>query len=1079
MAEKHIFIGLGGSGVETVSLIKYKIYERTKGTEMKSRLQVMNESYRFLFVDTDSRDVKAANARYRNVYEGGKMDFISDVELLNLGDINPYIAYNEAKLHPELRINRRILEACPQMVAESMDNRDLSFGAGALRLKSRIAFGRKESDFVNKLQTCINDLNQEEIDSQKNVIHYWVVASCNGGTGSGTVQDVLYLVNMTHRTQVDKGNPKVGLVLYMPRIYMNLNPDNEKYPRNAYAVFKELEAFQKWAKEGTKNLYFHRMAMLDDYTLFDEEMAYRPFEFCIPIDYHTERNSNMGNLEKMYSNTAELMYYIHSGQGASGFKSFLDNYEDGEVATEAGSFLIPMGYMALRKPDQQFENYVTLRGRYEMLRYGILGNPVESADERRKLMLSLFNSFIKNTLFETGAGKTESYFRTITAMVTEMTEEDMPDNLIRDNDNKIASKLPTNVSIEEARSVIASIETAIRRHSEEKNRTRKAIEQSLWAWAEDNCRNHGLQYTKDILQELDAYCNDLYMAYTTDLNTAILEGLHPSQRALVENRDSIEGELDDLYQRAVQVSLKEKLTGGNANDVSVFFNRLKDWVQASVRVMLAEEAFEMLRDLAYGDRGIIDCIITHLRRLTAEASSLLNGDKGAAQAYTSLAKSFFNAKLDVTSVYVPDITEYVDGYGWREDGNLFSQWYGLVVAHTTEFIPGEGYAPLRNGDPSVSLAGIFSQMISLYGDQMIQEKYIVDKQSHLFTNTSKSDFRRVVEDLLDYTAGTLHSLLHQNNTVATQWYEKTLAKFFAELNNEARRAIQQKTQPALFFPYMRAMRAGRLVDRAFCVGPKGVVNDVFLEASSAGITKPYDSDNPSVMYKIVTKLGLSFDYYDLYQSVKNEYDACMNKVFYHFHQAFAAAGGDAERIVLPREIKPELIVFTKYLLLNQLRTVFTHLMRRGTETYNANHYADTPVIFDGSIAKFATSAALGLVDGEQLELRVTDGENAFYHTVVVDHPEHRMTELLAGFIQHFNVGRYASLASELVKDLNFLESDLLRQRYQEALASLKSDLNAQWQAAGKKERETIGDILRVANERLDTVAKFLSNKYQG
>ena len=32
--------------------------------------------------------------------------------------------------------------------------------------------------------------------------------------------------------------------------------------------------------------------------------------------------------------------------------------------------------------------------------------------------------------------------------------------------------------------------------------------------------------------------------------------------------------------------------------------------------------------------------------------------------------------------------------------------------------------------------------------------------------------------------------------------------------------------------------------------------------------------------------------------------------------------------------------------------------------------------------------------------------------------------------------------------------------------------------AGKKEKETIGDILRVLNERLDTIAKFLSNKYQ-
>ena len=46
--------------------------------------------------------------------------------------------------------------------------------------------------------------------------------------------------------------------------------------------------------------------------------------------------------------------------------------------------------------------------------------------------------------------------------------------------------------------------------------------------------------------------------------------------------------------------------------------------------------------------------------------------------------------------------------------------------------------------------------------------------------------------------------------------------------------------------------------------------------------------------------------------------------------------------------------------------------------------------------------------------------------------------------------------------------------------SFKTDLNEKWAAAGKKEKETIGDILRILNERLDTVAKFLSKKqYEG
>lgn len=1076
MAEKHIFIGLGGSGVNTVSQIKYKVYERTRGTEMKSRLQVMSETYRFLFVDTDSRDVAEANVNYRNLFEGGRIDFINDVELLNLGDINPYISYNEAKNAPDLKINRRIIEACPEMVAESMDNRDLSFGAGALRLKSRIAFGRKVDKFIDKLQTCINELNQDEIDSAKNVIHYWVVASCNGGTGSGTVLDVLYLVNMIHRTHVDKGNPKVGLVLYMPRIYMNMNSDNEKYPRNAFAVFKEIEAFQKWAKESPKNLMFHRMAMVDDYTLFDDKMPYRPFEFCIPVDYHTDRNSNMGDIEKMYSNTAELMFYIHSGKGAGGFKSFLDNYEDGEVATDAASFLVPMGYMALRKPDEQFENYVSLRVRYEMLRYGIIGSPVDSFVDRNKLMRSVFDSIIRSSLFESGAGK-DSYFRTINAMATEMVDEDMPDNVIRDSDNKVVSRLPSNVSIEEARSVIDTIGRAIKRRGEEKDKTRKAMERDLWDWAEDNCRKHGLQYVLSILQDLDSYCQELYLAYTTDTNTAVLDGIRPSRKAMVGNRDSIEGELDELYRNALQVTFKERITGNNSNDVAIFYERLKDWIGASVKVILAEEAFDMIRELAYGDRGIIDRIITHVRKLVAEATAVLNGDMGTAQGYTSLARSFYTTKLDVTSVFLPDITEYVDGYGWIEDGNQFSEWYGLIIGHTTDYVPGEGYKPLRNGDTSCSLEGIFSQMISLYGEQMIQEKYVVDEKSHLFTNTGKTDFRRVVEDLLDYTVGTIKALLHQNETVSKLWYEKTLADFFSELNNEARHAIRQKTQPAVFFPYSKAKRTGRVIDRAFCVGPEGVVKDVFLEASSAGKTKMLDSQNPSVMYKIVTKIGLSFEYYDMYLSIMNEYDRCQNKVFYHFHQAFAASGGNADNIVLPKEIKPELIVFTKYLVMNQLRETFSHLMRKGTETYNAGHYADTPVIFDGMIAKFATSAALALVDNEKIELKVTDGDRVFYHTVAIDRPEHMMTELLAGFSEHYSTGRFSSLISELVRNVNFLDSDLLRQKYQDALRSLKNDLNARWKTAGKREKETIGDILRVLNERLETVSKFLSNKY--
>ena len=174
-----------------------------------------------------------------------------------------------------------------------------------------------------------------------------------------------------------------------------------------------------------------------------------------------------------------------------------------------------------------------------------------------------------------------------------------------------------------------------------------------------------------------------------------------------------------------------------------------------------------------------------------------------------------------------------------------------------------------------------------------------------------------------------------------------------------------------------------------------------------------------------------------------------------------------------------MVVFTKYLILNQMKDIFGNIMRKGMETYNADHYTNTPVIFDGMIAKFATAAAVKLIDREKVELMVTDGDRTFYETITIDNPEHRMTDLYEGFAAKYNLGRFASLINELVQHINLLAYDTLRQKYQEALRDLKADLNEKWEKAGKMEKETIGDILRILNERLDSVTKFLSDKYQG
>ncbi|MBO4568689.1 MAG: hypothetical protein J5674_01700, partial [Candidatus Methanomethylophilaceae archaeon] len=880
-----------------------------------------------------------------------------------------------------------------------------------------------------------------------------------------------------HRTYIDPGNPKVALVLYMPRIFMNLNPQNRKYPLNAYAVMKEISFFQSMAKASPSNTLDHRLALVDDSSLFDPKLPYRPFEFCIPVDFHTNDNNNLGDIHKMYSNTAELVYYIHSGDGAQGFKSFLDNYEDGQQKISDDGFLIPMGYMAIRKPEDQFENYIALRTRYEMLRYGIIGAPVEDAQKRKDLMKSLFNSLIKPILFEKGTQK-ESYYSIISSRADDIIETDLPDNLIRDNRNRVVNQLPQNVSIEDARVTISSIKAMITGIGKEKKTAQKAIKDSLWAWAEENARKWGLQYVKDILQELDAYCTQLYLDYTTETeDDQALRELKCQRRAvLVEARDSYEDNLDQLYREALKESVGEFIRRDNSTDVQKFFSALKEWVDASTRVFLAEESFDILRELSYGDNGVIDGLLSHVRQLLAEAGSVLNGSKGALSDYMNLAKSFLQAKLDVTSVYIPDITTFADSHGWRDEGNLFSQWYAQVIGHGPEFHEGEGYEPVRNGD-NVSLERIFSELSTYNGERMIQAKYLVDGETHLFTNTSKSDKKRIIEDILTYTVDTVRTLVRQNTAVSQQWYEKTLANFYSDLNNEARLAVRSRTVPPLFFPYNRAQKTGNSVEKAFSVGPRAIAQELFGDTTESPVI---DSMDDSVMYKLVTKLGMSFDYYDLYDALERTYLANPGKEFYHFHQAFAKAGGNADQIRLPKEISPEQIVFVKYLLLNRLCRELSGWIKSGDQAYDADSFAPSPLLRTAGAMRFAKSDALAGIADDKIVLSVNDGGISRFHTVTAADGKYKWTAFLRGFEQFFAEGQFADLAANLIERLGHLAGEQVRQKYMPALHALKRELNELYaKATEKTEKETLQGILLILDSKLNSFEKFLSDKYFG
>ena len=135
----------------------------------------------------------------------------------------------------------------------------------------------------------------------------------------------------------------------------------------------------------------------------NDSVYFRPFSSCIPIDVQTERGNSLMSSEVMYSNTAELLFFIHQSQGrdalASSFKSWADNFLDEAVLKEPLDYIQPMGYVALRKPESEFEKYMDHRLKLELLTYGIIGRIPEDVDIKTDIA-SLYKNIIAKELFD-------------------------------------------------------------------------------------------------------------------------------------------------------------------------------------------------------------------------------------------------------------------------------------------------------------------------------------------------------------------------------------------------------------------------------------------------------------------------------------------------------------------------------------------------------------------------------------------------------------------------------------------------------------------------------------------------------
>lgn len=974
---KHIFIGLGGSGCQTVAQIKEKVYAKRfpTATATKTRLQAMNDDYRFLFIDTDSRDIEEANKNNRDSFEYGRVPFISpQTDLINLGRANPQSIYYEALQEPETLINKRILEACSKELSVKIPDQPLAFGAGAFRMKSRIAFAHSLTDFQTKLQAAISSLNDvKTVGGEDCTIFYWIVCSTLGGTGSGIFNDVLYHVNQLHRQIVGDGDPQLVLTMYMPKVYIDSNATEEKYALNAFGVFSEVEAFKSMSYNENQMTVMHRMAFVNDYNLIDAQRRYCPFYYLIPIDIQTDKGTSLGSTRTMYRNTAEMLYHLHAGQGGDTFRSDIDNYMNDIMEKNHKDFLVPMGYVSLQKPNDQFKRYFQTRFKRDLLRYWFLN---EARNKDVKFEDTEIDAMFNEMFQYCDPTKSASAAHAMSKRFAEVLE-----NLSINKDSNI---LESQFTLNNVMSDVDDAERAIKDElkPERMDEHIKKLNESIWQAAEDMINNHGIVYTIKAVEETKSRGKELFEQYE--------DGTNPKGRERLKSEcDSLQGLVEEAEKEALKIDFKEKLAKNNKDDIATYADKLAEWIEAKKNLALTEWRFKLIEKFCNDDKNDeLSKLRAHLNRFM-EASKDMNRETLAS--YSKLSRDFGNTALDVTTVYLPMLKDICDGDGWKPD-NFFSKLYKTIIDAQTD----KDETPVRKDICDFLHDNIYQTTNEEMQELLTKGQYVV----HIKTENPKRkgeeidtpytrfftvpDLERtpvkILDDFITFAQRSLERAMSNSKEIQDKWENKRISSFFGDLTNDQKDEVRRSLNPALFFNYnnQRIDVVKKEEHIVFVAGSEDLAHDMlgYEKGNPKHRFEKGADENSALVLK--SKFGLSLEDYRMYDSIKMVYDKASFREKYHFHHDFAQFRDRITMEDLPEEVMAQHRTFAKLLILDMFKEEFKDLYYK--DKYDPEEFVDSMYIMEKGDFKIARPEAYSVKEGK-ICLRMRDKGRVFYEEI--------------------------------------------------------------------------------------------------
>jgi len=220
-----VCIGLGGTGKDALKKLKKEVFKRLKPDDPESAVPIYR-NIKYLLIDSDDSDLDTTH------------------DISNIDKTTEYFSISNDNIEKTFR-SKEIIGGRKELSWLNHENitiRDAGHGAGGIRQVGRFLLVDKANLLKSKLTTTI----QNAIQGVKGDLNVHIFSGISGGTGSGTVIDVCYIVRHVLET-LGRDSAQISGYFFLPDVNLSVpavagSPLTANFVRcNGYAALKELD----------------------------------------------------------------------------------------------------------------------------------------------------------------------------------------------------------------------------------------------------------------------------------------------------------------------------------------------------------------------------------------------------------------------------------------------------------------------------------------------------------------------------------------------------------------------------------------------------------------------------------------------------------------------------------------------------------------------------------------------------------------------------------------------------------------------------------------------------------------------